>query len=155
MAHLRGGSLLGKTAKLHTWQSDCNFSSITLSPLLYCKMAYFAFLKANAHFGNFPNLGGAPTSGHLSNFQEDIEQICLRGGRTGADGGGGLPRDPRQRVPHAPPPCTHLPSPCLWDASGLLHFIDLPPRDSSLLQRSDSQAMLSFFSPSVFCPPTM
>lgn len=48
--------LLRKPAQFHRLHSNCKFSSITLSPLLYQRMASFAFLKTNVLFRNFPNL---------------------------------------------------------------------------------------------------
>lgn len=130
-AHLRGRSLLGKTAKLHTVQSDCNFSSITLSTLIYCKMAYFAIPKVNVHFENFLNLllGLSQVSPSMIS-KKALSRLVYKGREAGQMGEALVvldPWDPRHRIPHPPtplhPPPITLPSGWLCP----LQFIKLSP----------------------------
>lgn len=116
---LGGEALFGKAAKLHGLLSSCNFSSITLPPLPYHKVVYFAFL----HYGSFPNPCCTPTGGHLYNFQEAIEQIGLQWGwnRVNEGGTGALtvPASPcpQQRLSHPPIP---VPAPPITLPLGLV-----------------------------------
>lgn len=137
-APLRGRSLLGKTAKLHTLQSDCNFSSITLSALLYCKIAYSAILKVKVYFGNFPNLLLGLSRLSPLTISEKVLSRPVCKGREPRQMGEALvvlaPWDRWHRLPHHPtplyPPPITLPSGWLWPppVHQTLH------RDSSLLQ---------------------